>query len=159
MGMTRGTALVATIADVVTLTGVQDLANLETGGELTVASLLVSASDAIYDQLESDGVDPTILTNEEVFERAVAWHACALLVVTGQLGLPDGVSPPQNEAGQADPFAWSDPYYMRVKAKQASAQDARRPSEALPAIGNLRRQPLFSPQPYVWKPTPETKTT
>ena len=80
MAMTRGTALVATIAAVVDLTGVQDLSNLEADSELTVANLLVSASDAIYDQIEASVIDPTTLTNEEVYERAVASHAIALLV-------------------------------------------------------------------------------
>lgn len=154
MGMTRGTALVATIARVVQLTGCQDLANLEVGGELTFADLLVSASDAIYDQLEAAGVDPTLLTNQTVFERAVAWHALALLVLLGQIGLPDGLSPPTNELGQSDPYAWSDPHMSRVKAKQADTQDGRTADESAPSMANLHRGGLFRRSNVVWNDTP-----
>lgn len=141
--MTRGTPLVSDIAAVVVLTGQQDLANLETGSELTVADLLTSASDAIYDQLEGDGVDPTLLTNQEVYERAVAWFFLATLVMQAYIPLPEGLEPPKNEQGQADAYAWSDSYYNRVRPKLSSGDSPRTAGEVVPQIANTTRKPRF----------------
>lgn len=141
MGMTRGTALVLTKARLVQLTGVQHLANLEASGELTLTDLLVTASDAIYDQLEGDGSDPTLLTNQTAYERAVAWHFLALVVISGQLRVP-GLEPPKNEKGQTDPYAWSDPHYRRVKPQFSSGDAPRHASEGIPAVGHIDERPL-----------------
>lgn len=140
--MTRGTALVSTVARVVQLTGRQDLAELEADGELTLTDLLVTASDAIYDQLEADGIDPTKLTNAEVYERAVAWHFLAILVIGGYLDLQEGQDPPKNEQGQADAYAWSDPYYLRVRPS-LSEGDANVGGGVVPRVGNLRQRSAF----------------
>lgn len=147
MGMTRGTALVATVARVVQLTGVQDLADLEGGSELTLTDLLTTASDAIYDQLNRDGEDPTAITNEEVYESAVAWHFLARLVIGGYVPLPTGLNPPTNEKGQADPYAWSDPYYARVRPTYAAGTDSPATAgESIPVIRNVSKRPLFGGQ-------------
>lgn len=143
MGMTRGTALVATKARVVQLTGVQELAGLEASGELTLTDLLESASDAIYDQIEGDGIDPTALTNEEVYERAVAWHFLAVLVIVGYMQLPAGMEPPRNDQGQADPYAWSNPHYQRVRPKLSTADAPHVASQSVPRVGNITRRPLY----------------
>lgn len=137
MGMTRGTALVLTKARLVQLTGIQDLANLETDGELTLTDLLVTASDAIYDQLDGDGIDPTLLTNQTVYERAVAWHFLALLVIGGYVQLPGGLEPPRNEQGQADPYAWSDPHYKRVQPQVSTGDAPTRAGTAVPKVRNI----------------------
>lgn len=137
MAMTRGTALVLTRARVVQLTGVQDLANLEADGELTLTDLLVTASDAIYDQLDGDGVDPTKLTNETRYERAVAWHFLALLVIGGYLSLPAGMEAPRNEQGQADPYAWSDPHYKRVQPQLSEGDGPPRAGSHVPRVRNV----------------------
>lgn len=134
--MTRGTALVASVTRIVELTGQQDLAQLEADSELDIdaaAGLLVTASDAIYDQLEGDGVDPTLLTNATAFERAVAWHFLGLLVLRGYL--PQPVALPQARSA----YDFSDPYYQRVRAKFATADgdESRRPNEGIPMIGNF----------------------
>lgn len=138
--MTRGTALVASVARVVQLTGVQGLPNLETDGELTVTDLLVTASDAIYDQLASEGVDPTDLANSEVYERAVAWHFLAILVINGYLPLPAGLEAPKNEKGQADPYAWSDPHRDRVGPILASTNSPTRSGTLYPKVTNVNGQ-------------------
>lgn len=138
--MTRGTALVANIAAVAALTGQADLAALEDDSELTVATLLIAASDAIYDQLKGDGIDPTDLDNAEVFERAVAWHFLATLSKLGMLstGLP----------APLDPYEWSDPYYRRVSAQLTTGDEARRPNEGLPVVANLHgRKGFFDGSP------------
>lgn len=137
MGMTRGTALVLTRARVVQLTGVQDLANLEADAELALTDLLVSASDAIYDQLDGDGIDPTKLSNEEVYERAVAWHFLALLAIGGYMPVPANLEPPRNAEGQADPFAWSDPHYKRVQPRLSEGDTPARAGLPIPRVRNV----------------------
>jgi hypothetical protein len=129
--MTRGTALVANIAAVVQLTGVNDLALLESGGELTVTDLLTTASDAIYDQIEADGIDPTTLSNQTIYERAVAWHFLAILVQMGYVAVPAGLDIPANA------YEWSDPYYARVRPKVSGDDAGRIASEGIPAVGNF----------------------
>lgn len=137
MTFTRGTALVANIAAMRQLTGLVDLANLESDAELSVANVLTTASDAIYDQLEADGHDPTLISNETVFERAVAWHAAALLVLAGTLEPPEGREFPN------DPYAWSDPFYERVRAKLSTGDRAAKPHEAKPSLLNFERKGQF----------------
>ena len=129
MPMTRGTALVATVARVVQLTGQQDLANLETGSELTLTELLVEASDAIYDQLEALGVDPTTLTNQLVYERAVAWYMLGNLAMLGYLEI-EGKVPPET------PFDWSDPFMTRVRPK-TSGDDPVNARSSVPVFMNF----------------------
>jgi len=131
MAWARATAIVATVARVVQLTGLQDLANLETDSELTLTDLILTANQAVYDQLEANGVDPTTLTNEEVFHRSVAWHFCALLAQLGYIGIPESLEPP------SDPYAWSDPHFSRVRPKVSGSDSPRVPSEGIPAVGNF----------------------
>ena len=146
MAMTRGVALVANIAAVVALTSEQDLSNLEAGSELTVANLLVTASDAIFDQLRADNVDPTLLTNEEVYERAVAWHALAILVIRKYIPLPEGLEPPKNDLGHADPYTWSDIYYSRVRPELSTGDEPSRAGQVVPRIANIRINPIINPR-------------
>lgn len=135
--MTRGVALVDNVGRVMVLTGRQGLANLEADGETSLPDLLISASDAIYDQLSGDNVDPTDLANAEVYERAVAWHFLALLVAHALVPLPEGLEPPKNEKGQLDPFAWSDPHYSRVQPLLASANSPARAGTLIPKVRNV----------------------
>ena len=142
--MTRGTALVATVARVTQLTGVQKLANLETGGELTLTDLLESASDAIYDQLVREGESPDDMTNAEVYESAVAWHFLARLVILGYIALPPGLEQPRNAEGQADPFAWSDVYLKRVKPLYSGDEDSPAAAgERFGSVGNISDTALY----------------
>ena len=137
MGMTRGTALVLTTAHAARLTGHRNLASVETDGAPSLADLLVTASDAIYDQLDGDGVDPTKLINQTVYERAVAWHFVATLVIGGYLPLPDGIDPPKNEQGSADPYAWSDPHYKRVQPQLSSGDGPVKAGVVVPRVLNI----------------------
>lgn len=130
--MTRGTALVTTVARVVQLTGQQDLANLESSGQLTVTDLLVTASDTIYDRLEGDGVDPTLLTNETAYERAVAWELLSSLFALGYIG-----EDPQSDFERAQ--ASVERHYAMVKPKTSAADAGRRANEAVPVLGNFEQ--------------------
>jgi len=139
MAMTRGTALVATVARVVQLTGRQDLANLETDGELTLTDVLVTASDAIFDQLEANGVDPTALTNQLIYESAVAHHFHALLVLQNYIDPPAGRDAPEHA------YQWSDPYLERRKPQYAPTGDeARNAAEGVIAVANFYKGLVFS---------------
>lgn len=136
--MTRGVALVATVADVVRLTQQTSLANLETDGELDLAAALITASDTIYDKLEVDGIDPTALTNEVVFERAVAWRLLAGLANLGHFSAGEG----ERSQEFYDRFlAHSEKCYVEVLAK---VQDrAKRPTEGIPVVKNTRTDAFF----------------
>jgi len=143
MGMTRGTALVATVARVVQLTGVLDLANLESDSELTLTDLLTTASDAIFDRLEADGIDPTALSNQTRFERAVAWEFLSILYSGGLLRA--GADEPVGEA-----FARSrlnvDRYYDQVRPA-TSGDDPARPTGGIPLTLNFEPGHAFGPDP------------
>lgn len=130
MSWARGTSIVTTIARVVQLTGQQDLANLEVGGELSVPDVLLAASQSIHDQLKADGIDPSAITNEEVYEEVVAWNFLARLVILGYLAPPGGLSSPET------PYSWSDPYYQRKRPELAAGDEPRVASEVLPVVVN-----------------------
>lgn len=133
MGMTRGTALVLTVARVVQLTMVQDLNNLESDNELTLTEALVAASDVVYDRLEADGNDPTLLSNQLVFEQAVAWEFLTILAAGGWLRA-DGETPTDTELRYR---GVADRRYEQVRPKTSEADMARRANEAIPSVGNF----------------------
>ncbi len=104
MPFRRNWPLVPSVERVVQLTTRTDLKNLEASGELNLADVLVSASNAIHDALEKRGYAPERITNPEIYERAVAWHFLAVLAESGALG-----------DEQAEPlFARSDRYFEDV---------------------------------------------
>lgn len=137
--MTRGTALVATVARVVQLTGQTTLAGLELDGELTLTEFLVTASDVIYDRLEADGIDPTTLSNAEVYERAVAYQLLAQLAALGHL-TDDG----EQAAAPYDRFtALCDRFYEQVKPKQTGRDDPSRTAGGIPGVANVTCRPIY----------------
>lgn len=140
MAWSRGTALVLTTARVTQLTGAQDLDNVAAGGGIVLTDLLVSASDAIYDQLVADGETPGSLTNALLYETAVAYHFLARLVLLGYVDLPEGAPRP------VDAFGWSDPYYRRVHPTYAAIDSSRSGAEGLPVVVNVSKRPLFGGQ-------------
>lgn len=146
----KGTALpgITTIANVVDLTGQTDLANLEVDGELSIADLLVTASDTIRRQLVGDGIDPSLLTNEDDYKDAVAWHMLARLVIRGLLPVPDGQEYPRNTEGQADPYAWSDVYYKRIRPELSSGDEPGRSGRSIPRVANVNRYPRFGSRDF-----------
>lgn len=113
MAWTKGTPLVATVAELRQLTALTDLGNLESDGELTLTNVLTSASDELYVYLEDQGVDPAALTNSADFKRAVAMHAVGMLTLAGQ------IPPPEGREAPLDPFEWSEPLLKRVRPKLA----------------------------------------
>lgn len=138
MGMTRGGQLVADIAAVVKLTAQQDLAHLETGGELDFDDVLVTANDWVYDKLERVG-DPTALSNQTRYERAVAWYALSVAAETGYL--PGGTETPGETAARY--LARAKESFDEVWPRFASADDPGGGGEGIPAVRNVSTDPLF----------------
>ena len=130
--MTRGTALVPTVAGVVALTAHQGLANIPEAAEVTLTDVLVSASDAVYDKIQGQGVDPTTLTNAEVYERCVAWHFLSILAETGVFG--------DDENDGARYMARAEAYCESVVPLTSESTVAAN----LPQMGNMHKTPLFA---------------
>ena len=140
MGMTRGTALVATVADVAKLTGQAHLDNLNEDGELDLDDLLVTASDAIYDRLDADGRDPTALTNPEIYRRVVAWHFLALLAALGHFSGGEG----ERSQEFHDRFmALSDRYYEQFTRPRVGPDSPSRSDVGTPIVGNVTPRQIF----------------
>lgn len=134
----RGVALVPTVKRVVQLTGVQDLKNLESSGELRLEELLLTASDAVFDRLTVDGVDPTTLTNAEVYERAVAYLFLGALAAQAYLdGREDAATVSQRH------FELAERFYEQVKPRLTTGREPRTAKDGLPVVVNL-------PPPRAW---------
>ncbi len=144
--MTRGTPLVATLAAAVKLAPALTLTLLQATAELSLPDLLLSSSDAIYDQLVADGHTPEDLTNSTAYESAVAWHFLARLVLVGLHPLPPSLETPKDSEGRPSPYAWSDPYYLRVKPRYADGVAQGRVQEGVPVAKNISRTALFGGQ-------------
>lgn len=133
MAMTRGTALIAE-ARVVNLTGRQDLSRLETGGEFDRDELLVTATDWVYDGLEGQGIDPTLLTNETRYERAVATYFLFLLAEGSYIG-EDAAALLERAQNEFD----------RVRPVVSSGDEGAMTSTAVPTIINFDADPVYGP--------------
>lgn len=131
--MTRGTALVPTVAGVVALTGQQGLANIPEATELTLTDLLITASDYMYDRLKSQGIDPTALTNAEIYERCVAWHFLSILAESGLFFGDD-----DTEQG-ARYLARAEAYCDAVTPETSDGEVA----SDTPVVGNINKYPLL----------------
>lgn len=134
MALSRSTALLSTAGEVVDLTGVQDLANLEAGSEFSVADTLLRAHEWVYDMVEQrlGASAPAKITNETRLERAVAARFLELLHVTGYLG--DG-DPDQRDYWQREARDEVD----RYRPELSSGDEPRRAGEAIPLVGNYER--------------------
>lgn len=139
MGITRGTALVASVEEATRLTGQTKLEHLEADGDLEVDDLLLTASDAVYDRLDADGHRPDTLSNPEVFKRAVAWHFMALLAALGHVSVED-----EDAQSVHDRFmGLSDRYYEQVRPRNTSGDESGRTTHGVPRVGNVHRRPLY----------------
>lgn len=139
MAWSRSTPIVATVARIAQLTGKQKLANLESGGELLLEDLILSANQDVFDWLDGSGQDPTKFTNEYVYERTVAFWFLALLATH-----------PTNYLGGSDPEETSQRYrelaeshFGKVSPRYATGAQPRRAGEGLPAIHHLDEDPVY----------------
>ena len=145
MAIVRGTALAGLVeGDLVKLTGRQDLANLEADAELDLADMLVTASDWVYDRLTKAGVDPSLVTNEEVYKRAVATYVVAQLVDGDYLG---------DDQDAEVLFVRADKQFEEVRAELSEGPEPRTAGEGVPSLGNVDRRPLVGNPSYWDRPT------
>ena len=88
MALSRSSALLSTAGEVVDLTGVQDLANLETASEFSVADHLLRAHEWVFDHVEQALGEsaPALIDNTSRLERAVAARFLEVLYATQQIG-------------------------------------------------------------------------
>lgn len=138
--MTRGTALVSTVAQATQLTGYQELANLEIGSGITLTDVLTTASDTVYDRLVSDGIDPTDLSNGEIFERAVAWAFIEILTAGGYLA----VGNESNSEALDRVTRMFEQSYQRVRPSLTSdANEGRNPNEGPIHVANFEADMVY----------------
>lgn len=144
MALVRATPLLTTIAQVVDLTSVQDLANLEVDGEFSTADTLLKAHEWIYDRLKRRF--PTaalaVVTNTTELERACAFRFLEVVLAGGYLGGSE-TSRDYWGAQARDEVDGFQPEY-------SDGQDVpRASSEGIPVVRNLTsssRGPLFGGQ-------------
>lgn len=146
MALTRTSPLLTTAAQVAALVTLQGLANLEAGGQVSVAGTLLVAHAWVFDRLKRRFSTAQLLTlsNSEELERAVAYRFVELVAAGGHLVLPPEQSSPDYWAAQAkdevDGFQpeWSD-----------DADSPRASIEGIPRVVNItssHRGPLFGGQ-------------
>lgn len=139
--MTRGTALVSTVAQVVQLTGYQELANLEIGAGITLTDVLITASDTVFDRLTQDGIDPTDLFNGEIFERAVAWAFIEILTVGGYLTVG---AESTSEALERVTTMFENSYERVRPSLTVDANEGRRPGEGPIHVSNWQGDTVYA---------------
>lgn len=131
MAWVRGTPIVADVAALRRFLGRQDLADLESNGELDLArDLLTQASDAVFAWLKSKGFDPNAITNLDDYRRIVARFAEATLMRAGQLSPPEGREAPMSE------WEWVRQDLDAVQPEIAAKDVRRRHQEGLPRVWN-----------------------
>lgn len=130
MAMTRGASLVSSLREVSQLTGqvTKGLAS----ADLSLGDILISASDAVYDRLEGDGIDPTTLESDP-FKRVVAWHFLGILAMSG--ALRTAAEDPESVSSRY--FGLADKYYAEAPTRTSSADDPRRAGEGIPSLANF----------------------
>lgn len=144
MGLVRTTPLLTTIAEVVDLTAVQDLASLESDSEFSVADTLLRAHEWVFDRLKARLGRSALgaLTNETELERAVAWRFLEIVSAAGYLG----------DAGARAAEAGGRGYYGEQAREEldnfapeysGNADAPRRSTEGIPAVGHLDGGAVF----------------
>ena len=136
--MSYGTPFVVE-ADLVKLTGIQDLANLELPAELDLTDLILSAHQEIFRRVEVGGTDPTLLTNETRLDSAIAYELVRRLALGGTIDPLDdrqaSVELFEREVSRA---------LENFKPATTAADAARHLSDAVPAVGNFERGWVFA---------------
>lgn len=133
-------------ADLVKEVGIMTTTNLEASGELDRADVLKAAHNAIYQELESRGIDPTKLTNDTRLKSAIGWEWCLRLAAHGYLD--QGVG--DRQAAMTHYRELRDEAIRRFVPKYTS-EDAPR-VEGIPAVANYE-------DGWDYGPTPGARTT
>ncbi|HBP16991.1 MAG TPA: hypothetical protein DEA08_04230 [Planctomycetes bacterium] len=86
----------------------------------------------------ADGLDPRVLANAEVYERAVAFQFLGILAAQSYL---DGQETAQAVADRQ--FALSDRYYEQVRPRLSQGDEPRTATEGVPTVLNPTPGPFF----------------
>ena len=129
--MEKELSLVTSIAQLVKLTGLQGLENLETSGA-RITNFLLEAHKEVYRKLEGRGVDPTLLTNSTDYEPAVAWRCLANLAAVGAIPVRGESAGEVHERYQAK----ADLVFSEVRPITASTSSGPRAGVILPRAFN-----------------------
>lgn len=135
MALSRATPLLTTAGEVTDLTGVQDLANLESGAEFSVADHLLRAHEWVFDHVEqAHGASaPALISNTTRLERAVAARFLEVLYATAQIGAGDTEARDYWQAAALDEVRRFRPVY-------SDSSDAPRSSaEGIPVVGRFEK--------------------
>ena len=84
MALDFNTALFAK-AELVKITGVQDLANLEADSELDLDDLILEATREAFSRVRRTGMDPALITNQVELRSAVAYMVLERLAMGGYI--------------------------------------------------------------------------
>lgn len=146
MALARETPLLTTIAEVVDITAVQDLANLETDSEFSTADTLAEAHRWVYDRLKHRlGSDPlTVLTNQTELERAVAYRFLEILGAAGYIGSAGARAAEEGGRSYFGDQAREEVDGFRPEFSDTT-DESRRADEGLPAVGNFEDGWTFGP--------------
>ena len=131
MGITRDSPLLTTAAQVVDLTGVQDLLNLEADAEFSVADTLLSAHREVYDRMKRRFESTVLanLSNQVELHRAVAYVFLEMLAAGRYVG----------DDSARD--YWGAKASEEINGFRAEFTDAtdepRRVDEGIPAVANF----------------------
>lgn len=138
MAYTRATSILTTVQQVVDLTGVQDIKNLEEDGEYIAVDNLKAAHVWVFDRIEQrlGATDVLLITNETRLERAVAARFLEVLFA-GPLR-PDAELRDYWQAQAADE---SD----RFRAELSSGDESRQSSEGVPEFGHFEEGWVYGP--------------
>lgn len=149
MALDRDSALLTTKAEVVAQTSVQDLGNLESDAEFSVADVLLEAHRWVYDRLKRrfGAAALATLTNQVELKRAVAFRFLELVSAGGYLG--DAGARAAEAGGRS---YWGEQAREEVDEFQPEFSDStdepRRSDEGVPRVANLSRYPRLGSRSY-----------
>lgn len=143
MGLSYDVALL-TGAELVTLTGVTDLANLEADSELDVDTVVLDAQREVYERLYENGLSAdqlSAMTNEAWLKRRIASLALARLAIAHAGLLSDGQEP---EALRERALHGVDRFRPQFAAATATP---RRSGEGIPSVGHASEGLVYGIDP------------
>jgi len=148
VALTRDSALLATIAEVVDISSVQDLANLEADSEFSTADSLLEAHRWVYDRLKrrfpTDAL--AVLTNQAELKRAVAYRFLEVLAAAGYISAGEGA----RAADEGARGYWGQEAREEVDSFVPEYSDdtevPRASNEGVPYLTNVSKRPLFGGQ-------------
>lgn len=124
-------------AEIVTLTGFQNLGNLTTGGDLTdLDAFALSAHRAVFRTLEAQGIDPTLLSNENRLKDAVAYEALYRLALARAIGIDVDAAAMKEQGAES--------VGSKFRPEYTTGDTPRHADEGIPAVGHYSPGLVYS---------------